>query len=144
MAHPHERVTRDHQGVVTYNTETNGELILGNLSVEVLRDLARNESASKEWRKAAVELLLERRHPHANHPELRELVYEIKAEKEAKTEVEALAAEANQEAPFANDQTVEAIVTEFITEPKVRDEIIKEANEKSGITGTFGTPENKK
>lgn len=92
MAHPNERVTKDANGVITYNDETNAQLHLGHLSPEVLRDLARNEAASKEWRKAAVEFLLLKQHAHANHPELRELVFEIRAEKAAKEEVLALAA----------------------------------------------------
>jgi hypothetical protein len=126
MAHPKEHLVYDSRGVVTYNTETNGQLTLGHLSPEVLRDLARNEAASHEWRKAAVELLLEKQHPHANHPELRELVFQIKAEKEARVEVEALAAEAKHEEPFANDQTAEALVDEFINQPEARAELVKE------------------
>ena len=59
------------------------------LTGEVLRDLARNESASREMRKAAVEILMDKNHPFAGHPELRLYVLEIQAEREAKKEVEA-------------------------------------------------------
>lgn len=63
---------------------------LEELSGEVLRDLARNESASREVRKAAVEMLMERNHPQAKHPELSLYVMEINAEKAAKSEVQAI------------------------------------------------------
>ncbi len=55
-----------------------------------LLDIARNESASVEWRKAATELLMDNGHPQANHPELRAHVLEIKAERAAKKEVVAI------------------------------------------------------
>jgi hypothetical protein len=56
----------------------------------VLFDLARNESATKEWRRAAFILLLERKSKKAYYPELRELRFEIEAEQRAKQEVESL------------------------------------------------------
>jgi hypothetical protein len=132
MSHPNEKVTTDHMGVVTYNTETQAEIHLSHLSPEVLRDLARNEAASKEWRKAAVELLLEKKHSHANHPELRQLVFEIKAEREAKVEVEALAAQSPENEQVlvldaeASKQFVEAVVN-----PPKPNKALKQAAEKS-------------
>lgn len=44
--------------------------------------IARNESAAPKYRKFAVELLIEKRHPFAGHPELKEFVKEIEAEYE--------------------------------------------------------------
>ena len=93
MAHPYDKVITDANGVLTANSETQAEIHLSHLSVDVLRDLARNEAASKEWRKAAVELLMAKNHRHQNHPELRQLVFEIRAEQEARKEVESLAAQ---------------------------------------------------
>ncbi len=63
---------------------------LGGLPAHVLLDLARNEAASREWRKAAVELLLDKGFAQANHPELTAVVMEIKAERAARVEVEAV------------------------------------------------------
>ena len=63
---------------------------LGGLPGHVLLDLARNESAPREWRKAAVELLLDKGFAQANHPELTAVVMEIRAERKAKEEVVAV------------------------------------------------------
>jgi len=63
---------------------------LGGLPANVLLDLARNEAAPREWRKAAVELLLDKGYRQANHPELTAVVMEIKAERAARVEVEAV------------------------------------------------------
>jgi hypothetical protein len=46
----------------------------------VLRDLGRNDSAQRDYRKRAVEILLVRKSAYAKHDDLRELVYEIEAE----------------------------------------------------------------
>lgn len=62
----------------------------GHLPAQILFDLARNEAATREWRKAAVEFLLDRNATQASHPELAALVMEIKAERVAKREVEAV------------------------------------------------------
>lgn len=67
------------------------------LPAQVLFDLARNESASKEYRKAAVKMLVDAGHQKAQHPELRELFLEIKAEKDAEKEVESIVADAEPE-----------------------------------------------
>lgn len=73
------------------------EDLVSKLPAQVLFDLARNESASKEYRKAAVRLLIDGGHRQAEHPELRELVLEIKAEKTAEHEVLEIAARAIEE-----------------------------------------------
>lgn len=92
LQHPKDKIlVMQMGGVKMPGSQTNAEVHLAGLSAEVLRDLARNEAASKEWRKAAVELLIKKQHAFANHPELRELAYEIKAEEDARIEVEALA-----------------------------------------------------
>src|SRR5260221_7425960 len=69
---------------------TLAEIHLGHLPGHVLFSLARNESASREWRKAAVELLLDGNHKEASNPDIRELVLQINAERQAKTEVQAV------------------------------------------------------
>lgn len=63
---------------------------IGHLPAQILLDLARNEAATREWRKAAVELLIDKGFPQANHSDLTGLVMEIKAERAAKQEVEAV------------------------------------------------------
>lgn len=95
--HPKDKIIYEVGGVPVETKQTNAEVQLGHLSPEVLRDLARNESASKEWRKAAVELLILKNHPHAQHPELRELVLELQAEEDARAEVASLAAQHDHE-----------------------------------------------
>lgn len=57
---------------------------------QVLFSLARNESASPEFRKAATEILLDRGFPQAHHPELVLIVHDIRKEREARHEVEAI------------------------------------------------------
>ena len=47
-----------------------------------LRDLARNESTQREYRKAAVEILVNRKSPFSQHPDLRVLVDELEIELE--------------------------------------------------------------
>lgn len=63
---------------------------LKHLPGQILRDLARNESASREWRKAAVALMIEKGYPEVWHPDLLLLMAEVKAELEAKDEVAAV------------------------------------------------------
>ena len=46
----------------------------------ILRDLARNEAAPRDYRKYAVELLVNRKSPFAKHPDLREFVNELEVE----------------------------------------------------------------
>jgi hypothetical protein len=66
----------------------------------VLLDIARNGSASREWRKAAVEFLIDNKFPQVKHPELAAIVMEIQAEREARGEVEAVV-ESAIEAPIS-------------------------------------------
>ena len=68
-----------------------------NWPASTLLDIARNESASAEWRKAATELLIDSGAQQANHPELRALVFEIRAERAAKKEVIAIVETANEQ-----------------------------------------------
>lgn len=56
----------------------------------ILLSLARNESASREWRKAAVELMLDKGYKEANHPDLNMILLEIQGERRARQEVEAV------------------------------------------------------
>jgi|HubBroStandDraft_1064217.scaffolds.fasta_scaffold40884_4 hypothetical protein len=72
---------------------------LGHLTGPILRDLARNESASREWRKAAIELMLDKGCVEVNHPDLFALVMEVKSQREAKDEVQSIV-EAAIEAPL--------------------------------------------
>ena len=46
----------------------------------LLRDIARNESAPRDYRKAATEVLLARKSPLTRHFDLREFVEELEAE----------------------------------------------------------------
>jgi hypothetical protein len=77
--------------------QTNAEITLGPLTSEVLRDIARNESSSRPWRKAAVKFLVKRSHPYQCHPDFRELLEEIKEEQEAEKEVQAIVESAVEE-----------------------------------------------
>lgn len=70
--------------------KTNAQFLMGDLTPEVLRDIARNEAASREWRKAAVKFLLTRGHIFVNHHDFSELLAEIKSEQEAELEVQAI------------------------------------------------------
>jgi hypothetical protein len=63
---------------------------LGHLPGHVLFDLARNEAAPSEWRKAAAEFLLDGNHRQATNADIRELILQIKAERLAKKEVAAI------------------------------------------------------
>lgn len=77
--------------------ETNAELNLLPLTPEVLRDLARNESVDRNWRKAAIKFLIKRNHNYANHGEFKELLEEIKEEQLAEQEVKAIVESATEE-----------------------------------------------
>lgn len=88
---------------------------IGHLPAQILLDLARNEAATREWRKAAVELLIDKGFPQANHPDLTGLVMEIRAERAAKQEVEAVVETAIEEevAPFddSNDNELHVAIS---------------------------------
>ena len=63
---------------------------ISHLPGEILFSLARNDSASPDFRKAAVQLLLEKGCHQANNPELAVMVAEVKRSYDAKVEVEAI------------------------------------------------------
>jgi hypothetical protein len=63
---------------------------ISHLPGQILFDLARNDAASREYRKAAVELLYDRQYRQADHPELALMLAELKAERSAKSEVESI------------------------------------------------------
>lgn len=69
--------------------KTNAELTLGSLTDEVLRDVARNESSPRSWRKAAVKFLVNRKSKYQHHLDFKELLNEINEETEAEQEVKA-------------------------------------------------------
>ena len=53
---------------------------LKHFTPEILRDLARNDAADRDYRRAAVEILVTRKHPYAKHGDLREFVEELEVE----------------------------------------------------------------
>ena len=77
--------------------KTNADITLSPLTPEVLRDVARNESSPRSWRKAAIKFLIARDHKYKSHPEFRELLEEIKDEQEAEKEVQAIVESAVEE-----------------------------------------------
>lgn len=77
--------------------KTNAEIMLEPLTSEVLRDIARNDSASRPWRKAAVKFLMLRNHKYQNHHDFRELKDEINEESLAEHEVRAIVESATEE-----------------------------------------------
>lgn len=60
---------------------------LGHLPGDILLTIATNESAEPRWRKAAVELMLELKHPQVDKPEIASLLAEVKKDRYAKDEV---------------------------------------------------------
>lgn len=91
------------------------EAHLGNLPPQILLDLARNEAATREWRKAAVQLLLDHNFPQAAHPDLATLVMEINNEHTAKHDVQAVVESAiEEELPFAASVTTRSLVHDDI------------------------------
>jgi ABC-type iron transport system FetAB ATPase subunit len=68
----------------------------------ILLDIARNESASQEWRKAAVKFLRKKGSKKLQHPELLWIVHEIEKEEQAEKDVIAVV-EAATEQEFALD-----------------------------------------
>jgi hypothetical protein len=77
--------------------QTNAEITLEPLTSEVIRDIARNESSPRPWRKAAVKFLMLRKHSYQNHPDFAELRNEIKEETLAEQEVQAIVESATEE-----------------------------------------------
>jgi|SRR5581483_5334152 len=87
----------------------------GHLPQQVLLDLARNEGATREMRRAAVEIMMEKGF-NVSHPDLALLVLEIKSAQDAKQEVEAIAEtavegelEAEQTGPFKASVTTASL-----------------------------------
>jgi hypothetical protein len=71
--------------------------ILDPLPASILFDIARNESASEEWRKAAVKLLRKKGFKQAQHPELAFIVQALEKEELAEKEVIAVVEAATEE-----------------------------------------------
>ena len=95
--------------MIVKNVQSPSEQI-AHLAESNLFDLARNESASNEFRKAAVSLLLDKGFKKAQHPELSLILAEIKKEREARGEVEAIV-ESAIEAPIPHSPALTASVT---------------------------------
>jgi hypothetical protein len=76
------------------------DALLDTLPASILLDLARNESATPGWRKAATKLLMKKGYAQAKHQDLRWFVHEIEEEEKAEMEVVAVVeAAAEQELP---------------------------------------------
>lgn len=99
--------------------------LLDSLPASILLDLARNESATPSWRKAATKFLIKKGYPQAQHPELRWLVHEIEEEERAEKEVVAVV-EAAIEQELPPD-----VVSPSVTKPE------PEAAAFGDTTGTF-------
>lgn len=85
----------------TVSDKTNAEITLEPLTNEVLRDIGRNEGASRSWRKAAVKFLMNRNHKYQHHQDFSELRSEILDEMQAERDVEAIVETAIEE-PFSS------------------------------------------
>jgi hypothetical protein len=81
---------------VTETTQTAQEQIQ-HLPGAVLFSLARNPSASLDFRKAAIQLMIEKGCYQVNDPELALLVHEVRQSQEARSEVEAIVESAIEE-----------------------------------------------
>lgn len=78
--------------------KTNAEIILEPLTNEVLRDITRNESCSRAWRKAAVKFLIKRKYNYTPFfADVAEFLVELKEEQEAEKEVQAIVESAVEE-----------------------------------------------
>lgn len=118
---------------------------LGHFPAQILLDLARNEAASHEWRKAAVQLLLDKNYPQANHPDLAVLMLEIRSEGTAKDDVESVV-ESAIEGEIVNHGAPSASVT---TKSLQGDEVVNNirnplALSDDALTGDDYTPEYKR
>lgn len=91
---------------------------LQNLSAEVLFSLARNDSGRPEFRKAAVELLMDGGYPQASSPELLLMVDAIKREREARGEVKAIV-ESAIEAPIPAGPLRASVTTKTLSQPEI-------------------------
>lgn len=89
MSNPNDKaVTYNIYGRAKESAQTNAEVVLSPLTAEVLRDIARNESCSKSWRKAALSFLIKRKHGYQMLPEFLILRQEILDEQTAESEVQ--------------------------------------------------------
>lgn len=103
---------------------------------QVLLDLARNESAPSVFRKEAVRILVDKKFPQANHPELYFFVEELKKEKEAHEEVRDIvetAIEASlEDVVVVTDEvatpvaTVDVMKAGFTTDSQMQTEVVPE------------------
>lgn len=94
---------------------------IAHLPGDILLSLARNDSAPREMRKAAVELMLDNGFRQASHPELAMLVLDIKHEREAKNEVKAQVEAAVEHEIYSVE--VPALRASFTTDSMMREEI---------------------
>lgn len=95
--------------MIVKNSQSPSEQI-AHLAESTLFDLARNESASVEFRRAAVGIMLDKGYKKAGHPELGLILAEIKKEREARGEVEAIV-ESAIESPIPQSPALTASVT---------------------------------
>lgn len=93
------------------NSTTVKDEYIRHLPGDALLSIARNDSANRDYRRAAVELLIDGKHPQAKHPELAITVSEIMAERAAKGEVVALVEEATGQELPENGHALKAGVT---------------------------------
>lgn len=83
---------------------------IAHLAESNLFDLARNDSASLEFRKAAVSIMLDKGYKKAFHPELGLILADIKKERDARGEVESIV-EAAIESEIPQSPALSASVT---------------------------------
>ena len=88
--------------------------LIEQMPASILFDLARNESASREYRKAAVRLMLKHGYPKTDHPELLLLRQEVEAEVAAEREVTDIV-ETAIEAPLPAKEEFGALKASFTT-----------------------------
>lgn len=97
----------------------------GNMAPQVLFALARNESAIREYRKCAVEILLYEKHKLAEHPDLAQFVAELKAQTPAvihesevaeKEEVAPVVAQKEEAGPFKASVTTATLHADDVIE----------------------------
>ena len=93
---------------------------IAHLPAQILLSLARNPSSSPEYVKASVVLLHEKGYAEANHPDLRMILEDIKKEREARNEVEAIVETAIEE-PLHTGALQASVTTKTMqAEPVIR------------------------
>lgn len=100
-------------------SQTAADISFQGLTPEVLRDIARNDSASRSWKKAAIKFLMDRNHRFQHHPDLRELREEIIEEQEAEREVQAVV-ESAIEAPININPETLPVTTQTVSSGMLR------------------------